>query len=386
MKVLFLTTILPSQQRVGTEVASQAFIDGLRQNGCQVSVVGYMRKGDYFEIGSNEILVEKRYIETKTAKWHSLIWLILSFVFKLPYSAAKYYSRAYVRLVKSKLNSKQYHVVVIDHSQLAWLVKLVDKKSKVIFIPHNIEHELYLSHLKGTSNFLKQWIYSREAQLVKKMEMELSKNSTEVWALTEHDATYFSSLEGANKVRVLALPPGPAKPTNQPIEKVFDIGLIGNWMWKFNEEGLRWFLNSVYPDLPSNLSVHVAGKGADWLKGKYSNVIYEGFVPNAQVFMAQAKVVVLPMRDGGGIQIKTLDAIASGSVIVATPTSLRGISSPLPSIKVAEQPDEFAQQIIAALHSLEVSQIENSTDMVSNWLKLRKKSFLTDIACAISLT
>lgn len=97
MKVLFLTTILPSQQRVGTEVASQAFIDGLRQNGCQVSVVGYMRKGDHFEIDSNEILVGKRYIETKTAKWHSLIWLILSFVFKLPYSAAKYYSRAYVR-------------------------------------------------------------------------------------------------------------------------------------------------------------------------------------------------------------------------------------------------------------------------------------------------
>jgi hypothetical protein len=44
--------------------------------------------------------------------------------------------------------------------------------------------------------------------------------------------------------------------------------------------------------------------------------------------MAQAKVVAIPTLSGGGIQIKTLDAIASGSAIVATPVALRGISDP----------------------------------------------------------
>jgi hypothetical protein len=69
MKILFLTTVLPSKQRMGSEVASQCFIDALNQNGYEVSVVGYMRSDDVFELNQQEILVDKRYIETKRAKF-----------------------------------------------------------------------------------------------------------------------------------------------------------------------------------------------------------------------------------------------------------------------------------------------------------------------------
>lgn len=385
MKVLFLTTVLPSQQRAGTEVASQAFINGLRQTGCQVSVVGYMRKDDVSNPGTAEILVGKRYIETKQAKLYSLLWLIFSLIIKLPYSAAKYYSKSYIKVVKSFLRSNQYDAVIIDHSQMGWLADLVDKRTKLIFIAHNIEHEIYLSHLKSARNLASKWLYAREAKLVKEMEANLSKKTAEVWTLTEHDASYFSKIEGVGKVRALALPPGPDKPLNDPIEKAFDIGLIGNWTWKFNQEGLQWFLNSVYPQLPSHLTIHVAGKGAEWLKGKHPNVEYEGFVPNAQVFMAQAKVVALPMQGGGGIQIKTLDALASGSTIVATPNSLRGISFTPPSVKVAAHPEEFARLLSVETQGLETVQ-ENAADSTKNWLKARRERFLSDLSFTFSAT
>lgn len=381
--VLFLTTLLPDQQTSGGEVASQAFIDGLSQNEYQVSVVGYMRKDSEFEPKPDEIVVEKRYIETSKAKGYAIFWIILSLLVGLPYSSAKYYSQAYIKLVRSLLASKDYDVVVIDHSQLGWLAKVVAHKAKLIFIAHNVEHEIYLAHFDNASNPLAKWLYAREAKMVKKIESELAKKAAEVWTLTEHDATYFSNLESKQNVKVLALPPGPEKSLKKIIEKKFDIGLIGTWTWKFNDEGLQWFFKYVYPELSDQLSIHVAGKGADWLTEKYSNVQYEGFVPNAQVFMAQAKVVVLPILGGSGIQIKTLDALASGSTIVATPQSMRGISLASPLVKVAEQPKEFASLVSAEVHDWSIEKTRGSAILTADWLKARRQQFLDDIAGSV---
>ena len=115
--------------------------------------------------------------------------------------------------------------------------------------------------------------------------------------------------------------------------------------------------------MPTNLSIHVAGKGADWLDGKYPNIIYCGVVPDAQEFMAFSRVVAIPTLSGGGIQIKTLDAITSGSFIVATTVGLRGISHPPSTVKIADNPEEFAASLVSAVAS---SSTQKSFDEAKN--------------------
>src|SRR4028118_1630851 len=122
MKILFLTTNLLSKNCNGGEVASQCFIDALRQLGHQVSVVGYQRKGDAIAQKQPEVLVvDERYTETSKSKIYTILWLALSFFKSLPYSSAKYYSSTFVEIVKKLLDSDNYDIVIIDHSQLAWL-------------------------------------------------------------------------------------------------------------------------------------------------------------------------------------------------------------------------------------------------------------------------
>lgn len=385
-KVLFLTTLLPSQRIGGGEVASQSFIDGLRQNGCQVSVVGYMRKDEVFEPEPYELVVEERYIETSKVKGYAAIWFALSLLTGLPYSAAKYYSRAYTQLVRSLLLINQFDMVVIDHSQLGWLIKLLSDQHRVIFIAHNIERDIYLSHCNKSDNPFKKWLYSREARMIEELELGVLKQAQEVWTLTDYDTHYFSTLNKESTVKTLSLPPVLNRQFNKRVEKKFDIGLIGSWTWKFNEDGLRWFFESVYPELPSDLSIHVAGKGADWLSGRYSNVQYEGFVPNSQVFMAQARVVALPIPGGSGIQIKALDALASGSAIVATPTSMRGISFNSSMVKTADQPRDFACLLASEINNQKTQKSEDTDRVALDWLKSRKERFLQDLACSVKDT
>jgi polysaccharide biosynthesis protein PslH len=381
MNILFLTTVLPSKQKMGSEVASQCFIDALSQIADKVSVVGYMRKDDIFEPKQQEIVVDKRYIETKRAKFYPILWLLLSLLRGLPYSAIKYYSNAYIKTVGNLLSNHQYDVVIIDHPQLGWLANFIDPPKKLLTISHNIEQEIYLDSFQKARNFLSRLIYKREAHLMKEMEDKLATIVREVWTLTQHDAKYFSRIPGVGRVRAFALPPGLAKLQNKPISKNFDIGIIGSWAWKANEEALQWFLEAVYPHLPSHLSIHVAGKGAEWLTEKYPNIYYRGFVPDAQEFMAQAKVVAIPTLSGGGIQIKTLDAIASGSPIVATPIALRGISDPPPTIKVAEQPENFANLLVSEIASPVTQQ---AFDEALDWSRSRQHQFLADVASGIS--
>lgn len=127
--------------------------------------------------------------------------------------------------------------------------------------------------------------------------------------------------------------------------KQCDIALIGSWSWQANRDGLEWFLHQVCPHLPSNIEIQIAGPDGDDLLKDIASVNYVGFVPNAQVFMAGAQVVAIPSVHGSGIQIKTLEAIASGSAIVATSVAMRGIDRPPPTVHVADTPQVFANRL-----------------------------------------
>jgi polysaccharide biosynthesis protein PslH len=386
MNVLFFTTILPRHQRMGSEVASHCFITALRRAGHQVRVVGYMRRDDPFEPDQTEVVVGQRYIETNQAKGYPLLWMLLSFLLNLPYSSAKYYSQAYRRQVKTLLAQTPDAVVVFDHPQLGWLRDLVSPGHPQIMIAHNIEHDIYRQHAQSTHHPLAAWIYRREARLIQQWEDQLAMATDRVWALTDQDAHYFSKLGAVQTVALPASFTDPALTQASPAAplKTCDIGLIGSWAWKPNQQGLRWFLETVYPLLPRDLLIQVAGRGADWLNdpaqaNQYPNLRYCGFVPNAQVFMAQAKVVAIATLSGGGIQIKTLDAIASGSAIVATSIALRGIPNHPATVQVADQPQDFATALLAAIRQPQA----DSNALAQSWQQQRQTQFLREIGQSI---
>lgn len=388
MKILFLTTIMPRKKRMGGEVASQCFIDALIKNGYQVTVLGYMRRDDVFEPNSQEIVVGKRYIETKKAKFYPLLWLTKAMLLGLPYSAGKYYSRAYIKTIKKLLSTQEYDAIVIDHPQIAWLQSYIPRKGqqKLFMVAHNVENQIYTQNSKEARNQLARWIYRRESHLIKKLEDQLAKVAQEVWALTKADAEYFTALKEVKKVRVCSLPPHLEKLDQVSIKtqtKTFDIAIIGSWAWKPNFEGLQWFLETVYPQLPPHLSIHIAGRGAEWLTNKYPNIKYLGFVPNVQEFMAQAKVIAIPILSGGGIQIKTLDAIASGSNIVATTVALRGIPNPPETVNLAQNSQDFAN-LLVRLTTDNSNSCQQELNAAWHWLSGRQEQFITDLSEALS--
>jgi hypothetical protein len=376
MNVLFLTTVLPGRKTMGSEVASQAVIDALLKIDVRVVTLGYLRKGESGPTKPTESPIGVRAIETKDAGYAALGWFAQGLLTNLPYSAAKYRSTAFVKRVRAEIAERDIDAVIIDHAQLAWLINAIPSRLPIIAVVHNIEHEMYEALAADPSRRpWSRWVYRREARLIERLERELAASADHIWALTEHDAGFFSGITDGCKVQVVALS-GEHANSRQAAFKRCDIALIGSWSWRANADALTWFLDNVYPQLPHEISIQVAGKGAEWLIGRYPNVDYRGFVPDAQAFLAQARVVAIPTLSGGGIQIKTLDAIAAGSHIVATSVALRGIHNPPSTVTVADKPERFAHDLIAAVVR---PQTGAQLSEVARWTQERHKSLLDTV-------
>jgi hypothetical protein len=377
MRLMFATTVLPHKKRIGSEVASQSIIDGLQAAGAAVDVVGYSRANEDAALVSGSVSVGPRYIETRGAKLHSLIWLLASFAKRAPYSATKYYSKAYVQHVRRLISEREYECVVIDHPQIGWLAPHLPQKLPRVFVAHNIEHQMYAQQASVHQHALGRWLYGREAALIGRGERALATSASEIWTLSAHDAAHFRALAPRAKVRELAVPPTSLPRSDRPVRKQFDIGLIGSWSWQANREALSWFLAEVYPRLSDQVSVQVAGAGADWLVSRYDRVKYVGFVPDAIAFMQAARVIAIPTLSGGGIQIKTLDAIASGSAVVATKCALRGIDSAPCTVSVADGASRFAQELGAAIE-VRADVAERCASAIA-WAAGRKRRFVHEM-------
>jgi len=377
-KVLYLTTILPSRKQQGGEVASQAFIDALRSAGLRVIVLGFCRKGENYQPGTDEIVVDERYGETSRSKGQSAIWLVTSLLKGLPYSTTKFFAPAYVRVLK-KMYVGAYSLVVVDHAQMAWLLPYLPHAAKIVFVAHNVEEELYDKLAVATHPGLVRLMYQREARLLGHLERRLATSAIETWSLSEHDRDCFAAIGSCRPPRVFGMYSSVTPPSEPPPPPKCDVCMLGLWTWQPNRLGLVWFFKEVYPRLAKDLRISVAGRGAEWLAGRYANVAYCGFVPEAQEFLQTARVIAIPLLTGGGVQIKTLDAIASGNAVVATSVAMRGLAHFPATVSVADDPDTFVQYISTAVHAVPD---QRSRQEAIEWSRQRREVFEAAVVSA----
>ncbi|HZT52100.1 MAG TPA: glycosyltransferase family 4 protein, partial [Stellaceae bacterium] len=138
----------------------------------------------------------------------------------------------------------------------------------------------------------------------------------------------------------------------------FDLLLVGD-SHPNNLEAGRWVLQEVFkPFLQAKgYNLAVCGRLSDALFREFeglSAVFFVGFVEDLGAVYDLSRLVLLPDRVGTGISIKTLEALAVGKPVVATPTAVRGFRADLPeAFRTYEDAEGFAKAVLAALASEE---------------------------------
>jgi hypothetical protein len=369
MRILFLTTVLP-RGRSGGEVVSQAFIDGLRAAGHHVAVIGWARPGDA-GAAEGEQLAGRRPIETSEAPLPVRAgWLLRALATRRPFSVAKYDGDGYLRRAAAALEHAE--LVVLDHSQAGLVTRRLGGGAPRVLIAHNVENQVYAEQAAAEGRA--SWLWRREARLMAVEERRLAAEAAAVWTLTERDAAAFAQM-GAERVVSFDAPSAVSVRPPHSAPGGGYVALLGNWTWEPNARGLRWFLGEVVPLLPADFPIEVAGAGADWLE-RDPRVTYRGRVVDAAAFLAASRVVAVPSIAGGGVQVKTLDAIASGAWVVAGSEALRGIDEPPPTVFEARDAASFA----AALTGIAASDQPAPAGEAIAWSAGRAARFAAEVA------
>ncbi|MDX1732626.1 MAG: glycosyltransferase, partial [Aurantimonas coralicida] len=76
------------------------------------------------------------------------------------------------------------------------------------------------------------------------------------------------------------------------------------------------------------------------------NGSFLGRVADAQAFVGASRVLALATRGGTGIQLKTIETFEEGMPAVATPQALRGVGAVPANVRIADDPQDFADRLV----------------------------------------
>jgi glycosyltransferase involved in cell wall biosynthesis len=137
-------------------------------------------------------------------------------------------------------------------------------------------------------------------------------------------------------------------------EDKFNLLFYGSLDREQNIEGLKYIITSLIPALKqsglmSSVRVNIFGSGIPpkelMLEGN-PDINYLGQVENPGAYVRGADLVLVPLRNSGGMKIRLLESIACGKTVVATPEAKAGLPEGLANyVYTAASTAEFIKSI-----------------------------------------
>ena len=174
-------------------------------------------------------------------------------------------------------------------------------------------------------------------------------------AFTAADAATLRRLLGprgpAIAVIPLRLPQSATRPVTSP-RIASDFLFVGNFGHPPNVDAALRLVGSIFPRILHQLpNAMLAIVGADppreLLEAASDRVTVTGWVDDPKPYLNGARLVLVPLRQGGGLRVKMLEACAAGKAIIASPTAVEGLGLvPDQSFVLADSDQEFAQAAV----------------------------------------
>ena len=213
--------------------------------------------------------------------------------------------------------ARPQHACIVEYLSLGWLRAGIPPGVLTLVDTHDVVHRRD-AELVALGERLDRPLLSaaeEQAQL---------RAFDRVIAISEPDAAVFRSWLGAERV-ILAphahpLQPAPWRPD---LRRLLFVGSG----YLPNQHGLHWFLHEVWPRLAHlELQLDVVGQvGPAMRLRSVHGVQVHGPVDSLSEAYAVADVCINPVQHGSGLKIKSVEALAHGLAMVASPHAVRGL-------------------------------------------------------------
>lgn len=279
---------------------------------------------------------------------------------KMPFCVRQFHSQEMAKEICDFVEREKPDVVHIDHLPMAQYESFLPRALPKVLLPHDALSMLFESSYRNEKGLARKFYFWNQHQKLKRYETEILPRFDRTVVVSPIDQGVLQRECPAASIEWNPLGVDVEYFHEQPgREKKGTILFRGIMDFFPNHDAAFYFASSVMP-----LIWRVKKEAVFWVAGnnpmkplrrlaeRDSRIKLLGFVNDLREPMAEASVIVCPMRAGSGMKTKLLEALSMAKAVVATPFSLPGINAHNEQeLLLGETPHELAQATLRLLEN-----------------------------------
>ena len=242
-------------------------------------------------------------------------------------------------------------------------------RPRLVLDQHNAVHLVPRRMAASSGSPALRWLFGQEAARMARYEAAVCREFDRVVVVSAEDGQALLGLYPEPK-RPPAFPVIPIcidpaaiearlEPASQPV-----ILFVAGMHWPPNRDGVLWFAREVLPlvtEAVPGVRFDVVGRQpppelAALAQAAGAALRAPGYLPDVEDSWRGCRVFVVPLRSGGGLRVKILDAWARGVPVVSTSIGAEGLAHCHgENLLIADTPDAFAGAVRQVLRDTELA-------------------------------
>lgn len=356
MNILILSSHFPSQQH-GGGVRLMNFIKSYSKNN-KVSLLSFIQEDERSLISDIKPYCEN--IETVLFNYKirkNKINKFKLFFNNHPRWVELYQSKEFNNKLSDLLKNNDYDIVQVEFPEMALYVNKIPKNIFKIYDSIEYRTVTSLRKAKYTNDLEEKSLLQSEAKKTKIFENKIIKKYNLIIAVSKKDQKFF---QNNSNIPTCFLPTfsksidfNDYKNYKKEYNKLIFLGYYNNHP---NRDAIFFFINKIWPRIKiklPELKFYIVGANPTQEILDLNNnkdIFVTGFVKSLGYYLGKGTIFVNPIRMGGGIKGKLLEAMAYKIPIVSTPEGCEGIEEAKNNkniiITESNNPEFFANEIL----------------------------------------
>ena len=358
MRILILTNKMPYPPKDGGSIASLSLALSLEQCNNDISVLSMNTNKHFVELDSipTSISSKIKFYSVPINTDLKIIDAFSNFIFsKKPYNAARFISKDYTIKLIELLKHNDYDIIQLEGLYLCPYIDTIRiySKAKIALRSHNIEHEIWQRAAINETNAIKKSYKQNLAKRIKHFKLQYLNKFDFLVPITARDGEKYQELGNLKPIHITPTGIDSEKyivdNSNTKFPAFFHIGALD---WIPNQEGLTWFIDNVWDKFSAKYpkyKFYLAGRNAPISFENYikqHNIEYFGEIEDANKFINENSIMIVPLLSGSGMRIKIIEGMALGKTIITTSIGTEGINtSNNENILIANSPEIFFKHL-----------------------------------------
>lgn len=351
MRILFLHSQIPWPANTGAKIRTYQLIKNLAAEH-QITLACF-GQGEEVPQAIREVTAATLLLPgTTSGRGTMLRALLRSLGNRLPFSVNKYKQKAAVRAVAQLWQQQPFDLVHVDQPHMAVFLR-PEWRVPVLIHEHNVESQIARRFYEQAGNkLLKAFLYLQYRRM-ERFEQQLWHRYDQVVAVSEQDRQTIRTVVPDKSVPVVENGVDLDYYTYRDSPgKAASLIYVGSMDWLPNEDAMVWFARSIFPAIRRqrpDCELTIVGRAPSEPVRRLAEapgIRVTGTVDDVRPFLAEATLLVVPLRIGGGSRLKILEAMSAGLPVVSTSIGCEGLAVEAGKhLLIADSPERFAADV-----------------------------------------